>query len=247
MARRTVAAQSTLLLPDESIGAIEARLQASGRRFVVGVDEVGRGPLAGPVVVAAVVMPLPVAAWCIGLDDSKRLTEAQRGLWNERIRASGIAFALVRVGPEEVDRRNILQASLLGMRLAVAELMAADPRLRGVTVLVDGNRPFGGLDVEERTVVRGDSRCYSIAAASVLAKVARDGEMVAEHAQYPEYGFDRNFGYPTPKHLCALRAHGVSPIHRRSFAPVAAVLAATAGVGFEGGAKSDNIVPEGST
>lgn len=184
--------------------------------IVAGVDEAGRGPLAGPVVAAAVILdprrPIP------GLADSKTLSPARRQELAERIRANALAWALGRAEVEEIDRINILRASLLAMQRAVAALALA-PSL----VLVDGNRA-PALSCPVRTIVRGDVTQPAISAASILAKVARDAEMCALDRCYPGYGFARHKGYPTPEHLEALRQLGACPIHRRSYASVQARL-----------------------
>ncbi len=184
--------------------------------FICGVDEAGRGPLAGPVFAAAVILdpgrPIP------GLADSKQLTPRRREALAREIRSCATAWSVASASVEEIDALNILQASLLAMRRAVERLAVTPQR-----VLVDGvHRPQ--LSVPVRAVVRGDATVAVIAAASILAKVARDAEMVALHRLHPQYGFDRHKGYPTITHLAALRAHGVSAVHRRSFAPVRALL-----------------------
>ncbi|MDR2452677.1 MAG: ribonuclease HII [Candidatus Accumulibacter sp.] len=178
-----------------------------------GVDEAGRGPLAGPVVAAAVILDpkKPID----GLNDSKKLSAKRRAELAVEIRARALAWAVAEASVEEIDRINILQASLLAMRRAVDGL-AARPRL----ALVDGNR-CPRLDCPAEAIVGGDGKVAPIAAASILAKTARDAGMLALHAAYPVYGFDRHKGYPTAFHLEALRLHGPSPAHRRSFAPVA--------------------------
>jgi len=180
--------------------------------LTAGVDEAGRGPLAGPVVVAAVILD-PVKP-IDGLDDSKRLDEGRREALFELIRERSLAWSVIEVQAEEIDRVNILQATLLGMKRAV-EGLAPLPGL----ALVDGNRaPQVACAV--RTIVRGDRLEPCISAASILAKVHRDGLMRSWHAHFPQYGFDRHKGYPTPEHLRALAEHGPCPLHRRSFAPV---------------------------
>ena len=180
---------------------------------VAGVDEVGRGPLIGPVVTAAVILDpqSPIA----GLDDSKRLSESRREALVPVIREQAVAWALGRAEVAEIDALNILHASLLAMRRAVETL-----NVRPDYVLVDGNRIPPGLPCEATAVVKGDRRVPAIAAASILAKVARDREMVALHERIPVYGLDRHKGYPTKAHLQAIARHGVSVHHRRSFAPV---------------------------
>lgn len=180
---------------------------------VCGIDEAGRGPLAGPVVAAAVILdPLrPIA----GLNDSKKLSEKKRETLALEIREKAIAWAIAEASVEEIDQLNILQATLLAMRRAVEALqVAAD------SALVDGNK-CPRLSIPVQAVVKGDGSVAPIAAASILAKTHRDHLMLALHARYPLYGFDRHMGYPTAAHFSALRAHGASPVHRRSFGPVA--------------------------
>jgi len=181
--------------------------------LVCGVDEAGRGPLAGPVVAAAVILdparPIP------GLNDSKKLSEKKREALAILIRERAIAWAVAEASIEEIDRLNILHASMLAMQRAVAALS-----VRPESAMVDGNR-CPKLDIPSEAVVKGDGKIASIAAASILAKTVRDAGMLVLHAQYPMYGFDRHMGYPTAAHFAALEAHGASPVHRRSFAPVA--------------------------
>ncbi|MCK0537645.1 ribonuclease HII [Alcanivorax quisquiliarum] len=187
---------------------------------LAGVDEVGRGPLVGAVVTAAVV--LDPARPIEGLADSKRLTERRREALATEIREQALAWALGRAEPAEIDQLNIYHATMLAMQRAVQALaQAAD------AVLVDGNRcPDFGLPSEP--VVKGDGLIPAISAASILAKVARDAEMTALHERYPQYGFDRHKGYPTAGHLAALAEHGALREHRRSFAPVARLVSADA-------------------
>jgi len=182
------------------------------RGTVAGVDEVGRGPLAGPVVAAAVVLGPGVRL--DGLDDSKRLAPARREALAGLIRERALAWALGRAEVEEIDRWNILQASLLAMRRAVLALPQLPSRL-----LVDGNR-CPEVPCAAQAVVGGDGKVAAISAASVLAKVARDAEMVGLHARHPGYGFEHNKGYATGEHLAGLRVLGPCAAHRRSFAPV---------------------------
>lgn len=179
---------------------------------VAGVDEVGRGPLAGPVVAAAVILDpqQPVE----GLRDSKKLTERRRNILDAQIRSTALAWALGRAEVEEIDRINILQASMLAMQRAVLGL-ALKPDL----VLVDGNR-CPQLDCRVEAVIRGDSKVAAISAASIIAKVARDREMVELDSDYPGYGLARHKGYPSRQHLDALQRLGATSIHRRSYAPV---------------------------
>lgn len=179
---------------------------------IAGVDEAGRGPLAGPVVAAAVI--LNPAKPIEGLADSKTLTPTRREALALQIQTQALAWALGTAGVEEIDRLNILQAALLAMRRAV-EALPVYPEL----VLVDGNQP-PMLHCIVRTVVRGDATIPAISAASILAKVARDRTMVALDATYPGYGFARHKGYPTAEHIQALGHLGATPEHRLSFAPV---------------------------
>jgi len=182
-------------------------------QLVCGVDEVGRGPLAGPVVTAAVILDpnCPIA----GLADSKKLTERRRQRLADEIREKALAWALGRAEVDEIDRLNILQASLLAMRRAV-EALSLSPGL----ALIDGNKVPHGLPCTARAVVGGDGLEPCISAASILAKVARDAEMVELDVRYPGYGLAGHKGYPTKAHMEALQLLGVSVVHRRSFAPV---------------------------
>ena len=184
---------------------------------VCGVDEAGRGPLAGPVVAAAVILDpaRPIA----GLNDSKKLSARKREALALTIREQALAWAVAESSVEEIDRLNILHASLLAMQRAVAALQVVPER-----ALIDGNR-CPQLAMPAEAVVQGDAKVASIAAASILAKTVRDAGMLALHARYPQYGFDRHMGYPTAAHCAALAAHGASPVHRKSFAPVARQLA----------------------
>tara|TARA_R110002096_G_scaffold102173_5_gene225850 strand:- start:39688 stop:40290 length:603 start_codon:yes stop_codon:yes gene_type:complete len=184
--------------------------------LVAGVDEVGRGPLCGAVVTAAVILDpsRPIA----GLNDSKKLTEARREALFPLIQQQALAWFIARAEVDEIDELNILHATMLAMQRAVAGLS-----LRPDLVLIDGNR-CPALPMRSEPVIKGDSRVPAIAAASILAKVARDREMKLLDQQYPGYGIAKHKGYPTPVHLQALRDLGATPIHRRSFAPVRAVL-----------------------
>lgn len=177
-----------------------------------GADEAGRGPLAGPVVAAAVV--LPEGFDVRGLNDSKKLTSAQRDELAVRI-VTEACYAIEAAPVEEVDEINILWASMAAMRRALARLDRPFER-----VYIDGNTLPPGLGWPAEAVVKGDGKLACIAAASILAKTARDRMMTEWAATYPQYGFDRHFGYPTPEHLAALAEHGPCPLHRRSFARV---------------------------
>lgn len=188
---------------------------------IAGVDEVGRGPLAGDVVAAAVILDpaRPIA----GLRDSKKLSESRREELAGLIRERAAAWSVARASVAEIDELNILQASLLAMKRAV-EALSRQPGY----VLVDGNRlPVWSYPSEP--VVKGDDRVPAIAAASILAKVQRDGELIALESEYPGYGFAAHKGYPTAAHLKALRTLGVTPVHRRSYAPIRDLLEAGGG------------------
>ncbi len=191
----------------------EAECQANGWMNVAGVDEVGRGPLAGPVVTAAVIFP--PGFMHSDIKDSKKLTEAKRILLVDVIKQNAICWN-VDIGPiDEIDKINILQATWASMRRAVNGLSVYPDAL-----LVDGS-PVLRLHERCTPIVKGDDKSVTIAAASILAKVIRDNIMVDAHKQYPVYGFDRHKGYPSPEHLAALREFGPCPLHRRSYAPVA--------------------------
>ena len=194
----------------------QARLPWHAPGLVAGVDEAGRGPLAGPVVAAAAILKElhPIA----GLADSRRLTAARREALFDEIRARALCFSIAEASVEEIDRLNILQATLLAMRRAVLGL-----RLKPKMVLVDGNR-LPTLDIPAEAIVKGDALVPAISAASILAKVHRDRWCVQVDEQYPQYGFAGHKGYGTAVHMAALREHGACIHHRRSFAPVAKVL-----------------------
>ncbi|WP_439608827.1 ribonuclease HII [Hydrogenophaga sp.] len=185
--------------------------------LVAGVDEAGRGPLAGPVVAAAVILDerSPIK----GLADSKQLTAARRERLYDEIRAKALCCSVALASVEEIDQLNILQATMLAMRRAVQGL-----RLKPSKVLVDGNR-LPPLDVLAEAIVSGDALVPAISAASILAKVTRDRLLCELHLLHPEYGFDRHKGYGTAQHMQALKKHGALAVHRRSFAPVARALA----------------------
>ncbi|MEL0027090.1 MAG: ribonuclease HII [Perlucidibaca sp.] len=184
--------------------------------LLAGVDEVGRGPLIGAVVTAAVI--LDPARPISGLNDSKKLSERRRELLAGEIREKALAWSLGRAEPHEIDELNILHATMLAMQRAVAGLAITPSE-----VLIDGNR-CPALPMPAQAVVKGDATVPAISAASIIAKVARDQEMAALHARHPGYGFDKHKGYPTAAHLEALRRLGPLPEHRRSFAPVRALL-----------------------
>ncbi len=205
----------------------ERALWATGLRCVAGVDEVGRGPLAGPVVAAAVVLPDERARFR-GLRDSKLMTAAEREAAAVRIRERAVAWGLGAASVREIDRHNILRASVRAMRRALAQLPVSPD-----FVLVDG-LPLRDLGYPHEAIVGGDARSLSIAAASILAKVARDRLMIALARRYPAFAWDANKGYATPAHLAALDAAGPTPHHRRSFEPVGQ-LELFAGVGMDVG------------
>lgn len=193
--------------------------------WIAGVDEAGRGPLAGPVVVAAVILDprRPIA----GLADSKQLTEKRRDRLAIEIRERALAWAIISVEADEIDRINILQASLIGMSRALIALS-----LRPALALIDGNRLPRELPCPGRAIIGGDALEPAISAASILAKTTRDQRLVALHDEYPDYGFARHKGYPTPTHLHALHEHGPCVQHRRSFAPVRAAMQRQASLDF---------------
>lgn len=196
----------------------EKKAYESGARLVAGIDEAGRGPLAGPVVAAAAILPYPLRHRT--LNDSKQLTpEVRDELYAELTGNPAVAWAVGISDVEVIDQYNILRATWRAMQLALDHLS-----VKPDYVLVDG-RPVPLMGVKQNALVRGDSRSFSIAAASVIAKVTRDRLMLQLHEQYPQYGFAQHKGYGTPEHLAALEQFGPSPIHRRSFAPVREAMA----------------------
>ena len=198
------------------MSAVQTALEWGTPGLIAGVDEAGRGPLAGPVVAAAVILDelKPIK----GLDDSKKLTAKKRDQLYDEIRAKAVCCVVAEASVEEIDRLNILQATMLAMRRAVEGL-----RLRPHLVLVDGNC-LPVLSMRAQAIVKGDATVAAISAASILAKVHRDRWCQAFDLEYPDYGFAQHKGYGTALHLAALRAHGACPQHRKSFRPVAAVL-----------------------
>jgi ribonuclease HII len=196
---------------------IERELRKTAGPLIAGVDEVGRGPLAGPVVACAVIMP-PDQRAIAGVDDSKKLTALARTRLAEKIRERAVAFGIGAASVREIDRFNIYQATVVAMRRALTRMA----QRFGVTphhVLVDG-RPFRTLEIAHTAIVDGDDCCYTIACASILAKVTRDRVMHALAPRYPNYLWDKNVGYSTAAHMHGLTAYGVTPHHRRSFIPV---------------------------
>lgn len=189
--------------------------------LICGVDEAGRGPLAGAVFAAAVILDpaKPIA----GLRDSKKLSESRRDTLAEEIKAHALAWSIAQCSESEIDELNILQASMLAMRRAVEGLKIA-PTL----ALIDGNRcPV--MPIRSEAIVKGDDKVPSISAASILAKTARDASLMRLHESFPQYAFDQHKGYPTQLHLERLRMYGVSPVHRKSYAPVRELLGAAGG------------------
>lgn len=188
----------------------------TGGEVICGVDEAGRGPLAGPVFAAAVILDpaKPIA----GLRDSKKLSAAKREALALLIQRDALAWSIAQCSETEIDTLNILQATMLAMRRAI-EGLSIVPTL----ALIDGNRcPV--CTVRAEAIIKGDDKVAEISAASILAKTARDAALMHMHQQYPDYGFDQHKGYPTALHLARLRLHGVAPVHRRSYAPVRALL-----------------------
>ena len=182
---------------------------AEGYTAVCGCDEAGRGPLCGPVVAAAVILPRDTVIE--GLNDSKKLTEKKREALFEVIKERAMAYAIAEATPAEIDEINILNASMLAMRRAVAALS-----VKADFALIDGNCSRG-FEIPTETVVKGDAKSASIAAASILAKVTRDRQCVELDAEYPEYGIAKHKGYPTKDHMDAVRKYGAAPIYRKSF------------------------------
>ncbi len=192
---------------------IERELRKTAGPLIAGVDEVGRGPLAGPVVACAVIMP-PDQRAIAGVDDSKRLTAEARTRLAEKIRERAVAFGIGAASVREIDRYNIYQATIIAIRRALSRLAVAPHQ-----VLIDG-KPLRALETPHTAIVDGDDKCYSIACASILAKVTRDRVMQALAVRHPNYLWERNVGYSTQAHMQGLAAHGPTAHHRRSFMPV---------------------------
>lgn len=189
----------------------ERELFQKGYRLVAGADEVGRGPLAGPVVAAAVILPLEEEKRILGIDDSKKLSKKKREALAEKIKESAVAYAIEEVDEETIDKINILQATRLAMKRAIEKLSP-----RPDFVLTDGNMTLD-ISVPQESVVKGDAKIASIGAASILAKVYRDALMEKYAEAFPYYGFERNAGYGTRAHIEAIREMGICTIHRRTF------------------------------
>jgi ribonuclease HII len=200
--------------------ALENAARRGGALRIAGLDEVGRGPMFGPVVAAAVILPKGCSLQGQGLTDSKQLTEKQRNEFDAAIRDCALAWAIAAVDVETIDRINIRRASLLAMKLAVEQLAVAPDYMLPDYLLIDGCDTID-FPCPQQAVVQGDSRSMSIAAASVLAKVHRDRLLVELDAVYPGYGLARHKGYCVAEHLDALRRLGPTPLHRKSFGPVA--------------------------
>ena len=189
----------------------ERALLQRGCKYIAGVDEVGRGPLAGPVVCAAVIMPLDEENLVIGVDDSKKLSEKKREMLAEQIKQRALCYTIIEIDEKTIDEINILEATKLGMKRAIESLEIAPD-----TVLTDGNMTIN-IDFPQQSVIHGDALSYSIGAASIIAKVHRDHKMVEFAQTYPDYGFDKNKGYGTAEHIKGIKEKGLCPIHRRSF------------------------------
>ncbi|WP_086275014.1 ribonuclease HII [Candidatus Enterococcus testudinis] len=205
--------QKQQLLKDKymEMSLFEQAAYAKGVRFIAGLDEVGRGPLAGPVVAAAVI--LPKDCQILGLNDSKQLSQKKRDDLFVEIHNHAIAIGMGVVTHEEIDQINIYQASRLAMKLALEDLAITPEYLLVDAMTID-------TSIQQQSLIKGDARSISIAAASIIAKVYRDNLMADFHQTYPYYGFDKNAGYGTKDHLDGMRSHGICPIHRKTFAPV---------------------------
>ncbi|MBQ5929196.1 MAG: ribonuclease HII [Clostridia bacterium] len=189
----------------------ERVLIANGCKYIAGVDEVGRGPLAGPVVCAAVVMPLDEESLVVGVDDSKKISEKKRETLAEQIKQRALAYTIIEIDEKTIDEINILEATKLGMKRAIESL-----QIQPDAVLTDGNMTIN-ITHPQKSVIHGDALSYSIGAASIIAKVHRDKKMVELAKTYPDYGFEKNKGYGTAEHIKGIKEKGLCPIHRRSF------------------------------
>ena len=194
----------------------ERALLGKGYAYVIGVDEVGRGPLAGPVVCAAVIMPLGEGDLIVGVDDSKKISEKKRETFAKLIKEKALAYTMVEVSEKIIDKINILEATKLGMKQAIEELAEKFGNEGGMVVLTDGNMTLD-VALPQQSVVHGDALSYSIGAASIIAKVHRDKMMEDYDLEYPMYGFKKNKGYGTAEHIQGIKEHGLCPIHRRTF------------------------------
>ena len=191
--------------------SFERALQAKGVKYIAGVDEVGRGPLAGPVVCAAVIMPLDEASIIVGVDDSKKLSAKKREELSEKIKEKALCYTIVEVDEKTIDEINILEATKLGMKQAI-ETLSITPEM----VLTDGNMTID-IALPQKSVIGGDALSYSIGAASIIAKVYRDNKMDEYAKDYPHYAFEKNKGYGTAAHIQGIKEHGLCPIHRKTF------------------------------
>lgn len=194
---------------------IENRLYEEGYKFICGTDEVGRGPLAGPVVACAVIMP--VGAKIDGVTDSKKVSEKNRYILQEKIKELALAYSVVFIDEKTIDEINILEASRKAMHDAINSL-----KVKPDYILADAMKLT--VDCPTEAIIKGDEKSFTIGCASILAKIARDEYMDNLDSIYPEYGFKKNKGYPTKQHLDALKLHGVLPIHRRSYKPVSKII-----------------------
>ena len=195
---------------DEKLQYERALIQR-GNAYIAGVDEVGRGPLAGPVVCASVIMPLEVEKLIEGVDDSKKLSAKKREILAEKIKETALAYTIVEIDEKTIDEINILQATRLGMKRAIEGLSITPD-----TVLTDGNMIID-IKVPQQSIVHGDALSYSIGCASIIAKVHRDAMMDEYAKEYPHYGFEKNKGYGTAEHIRGIKEHGLCPIHRKTF------------------------------
>ena len=191
--------------------SFERALQEKGIKYIAGVDEVGRGPLAGPVVCAAVIMPLDEASIIEGIDDSKKLSAKKREELSEKIKKTALCYTIVEVDEKTIDEINILEATKLGMKKAI-ETLSITPE----SVLTDGNMTID-IALPQKSVIGGDALSYSIGAASIIAKVYRDNKMDEYAKTYPHYAFEKNKGYGTAAHIQGIKEHGLCPIHRKTF------------------------------
>ena len=191
--------------------SLERALQEKGVKYIAGVDEVGRGPLAGPVVCAAVIMPLDEASIIVGIDDSKKLSAKKREELSEKIKETALCYTIVEIDEKTIDEINILEATRLGMKQAIETLSITPEK-----VLTDGNMTIATA-LPQASVIGGDALSYSIGAASIIAKVYRDALMNKYAETYPHYGFEKNKGYGTAAHIQGIKEHGLCPIHRKTF------------------------------
>lgn len=191
--------------------SFERALQEKGVKYIAGVDEVGRGPLAGPVVCAAVIMPLDEASIIVGIDDSKKLSAKKREELSEKIKEKALCYRIVEIDEKTIDEINILEATRLGMKQAIETLSITPEK-----VLTDGNMTIDTA-LSQQSVIGGDALSYSIGAASIIAKVYRDALMDKYAEKYPYYAFEKNKGYGTVAHIQGIKEHGLCPIHRKTF------------------------------